>query len=72
LLESGWRILVVWECALRGSTWWLVEEVLGRCDSFVRGRDETFTEIGSNWPVGLKLDTPKNLSQFSVIGDSLF
>lgn len=38
LRSGGWRVLTVWECALRGATCLSPEEVLDRCEAFlVRG-----------------------------------
>lgn len=37
LLEMGWRILDVWECALRGRGRMPAEEVLARCAAFLEG-----------------------------------
>ena len=34
LKMEGWRVLTVWECALRGPGRWPVEEVLERCEAF--------------------------------------
>ena len=50
LREGGWRVLIVWECALRGPARLPVEKVLGRCEDFARGRNEVFAEIGGDWP----------------------
>jgi DNA mismatch endonuclease (patch repair protein) len=37
LRSAGWRILVVWECALRGSLRTDGEELLAQAEDFVRG-----------------------------------
>ena len=48
LRDEGWRVLVVWECALRGPARRSTEEVLGYCEDFIEGRrDDTFFEIGA-------------------------
>ena len=52
LREQGWRVLVVWECALRGPGRWTVKDVLDRCADFVRGPAQTVVEIGGDWPTG--------------------
>jgi DNA mismatch endonuclease (patch repair protein) len=36
LLESGWRVGEIWECALKGRTRLAVTEVLDRCESWLR------------------------------------
>ena len=38
LLEDEWRVMTVWECALRGRTKLNAEDVLNSCDEFVRQR----------------------------------
>ena len=49
LRDVGWRVLVVWECALRGPARRPVEDVLGRCRDFVEGHDEAFAEMAGDW-----------------------
>ena len=48
LHESGWRVLVVWECALRGPGRRPVRDVLSRCEGFVKDRNEALAELGSD------------------------
>ncbi len=36
LKDQGWRVLTVWECALRGPGRYPLEHVLERCEDFVR------------------------------------
>lgn len=36
LRDQGWRVLTVWECALRGPGRWSMEDLLQRCEEFVR------------------------------------
>lgn len=36
LLSCNWRVLVIWECALRGSSRRPLEEVIERADHFIR------------------------------------
>ena len=52
LRGEGWRVLVVWECTLRGPGRRTVEDVFDRCEDFVRNSDQTFAEIGGDWPAG--------------------
>ena len=47
--DGGWRVLVVWECALRGPARRPVEDVLDRCRDFVEGHDEAFAETAGDW-----------------------
>ena len=35
LQELGWRVMVVWECALKGSGRYSEDHVIGRCKNFV-------------------------------------
>ena len=48
LHESGWRVLVVWECALRGPRRRSVRDVLSRCEVFVKDRNEALAELGGD------------------------
>jgi DNA mismatch endonuclease (patch repair protein) len=36
LAEAGWRVLIMWECALRGPTRLPVSEAVGSCAEFLR------------------------------------
>jgi len=45
LQSAGWRVLVVWECALRGPNRRPVEEVLQECKRFVKCRKSICAEI---------------------------
>ena len=48
LRRAGWRVLVVWECSLRGPGRRSVEDVLARCEAFVRSPDDAFAELAGN------------------------
>lgn len=37
LLATGWRVLTVWECSLRGKGRWTTEAILDACAAFIRG-----------------------------------
>ncbi len=39
LLASGWRVLIVWECCLKGKARLPFDAVLGLCDSFICGNE---------------------------------
>jgi len=52
LREEGWRVLVVWECALCGPGRRPAEETLERCEGFIRDKGEAFGEIAGEWPTG--------------------
>ncbi len=48
LLELEWRVLILWECAVRGPGRRIVDEVLDACVKFIRSkgeRDEADTEF---------------------------
>lgn len=45
LLERGWRVLVVWECAIRGAGKLSETELLDRCEIFIREKDLLSGEI---------------------------
>lgn len=45
LLESGWRVLSLWECALRGPGRLAPSDVLEQCDLFIRNSDSSSCEI---------------------------
>lgn len=46
LLEAGWRLLEIWECALKGPERMDPEEVLRRSAAWIRGRRRSFTIRG--------------------------
>jgi DNA mismatch endonuclease (patch repair protein) len=45
LVRTGWRVLVVWECAMRGPGRLSSDEVLNQCETFVRNPDTSLKEI---------------------------
>lgn len=51
LKEAGWRVQVVWECALRGTGRRKIEEVLDLCEKFIRNESDDFAEVSGNWEV---------------------
>jgi DNA mismatch endonuclease (patch repair protein) len=48
LLESGWRVLTVWECSLVGPARRNFADVMGFCERFVRTR-ECSSELSGDW-----------------------
>ena len=52
LREAGWRVQVVWECALRGTGRRPVDEVLDLCEAFVRDRGRNVAEVAGIWRGG--------------------
>jgi DNA mismatch endonuclease (patch repair protein) len=47
LREQEWRVLTVWECALRGSGRPHLQKILGRVESFLEGSRKTLDLTGS-------------------------
>jgi len=45
LIETGWRVLEIWECTLRGRNRLPCDEVAGRCVHFLEST-EPFATIG--------------------------
>lgn len=51
LLLMGWRVLVVWECALRGPAQLPEGEVIGCCAEFLRSDHLLTGNLTGRWPV---------------------
>ena len=49
LRKVGWRVQIVWECALRGSGRLPLDEVLDACVSFINEGRKDFAEVEGNW-----------------------
>ena len=49
LREAGWRVQVVWECALRGAGRRPIEDVLDLCEAFIRSGDRDIAEVSGDW-----------------------
>jgi len=49
LAAAGWRVLVVWECALRGPVRLPEGEALASCASFLRSKRPTDPDIKGDW-----------------------
>lgn len=47
LRQSGWRVLVVWECAVRGRRRWALDSVIRWAAQFVAG-EELFSSLSEN------------------------
>jgi DNA mismatch endonuclease (patch repair protein) len=41
LIESGWRVLVVWECAIRGPNRQTLSDVIDHCAKIIAGSQTT-------------------------------
>jgi DNA mismatch endonuclease, patch repair protein len=48
LAQEGWRVGIVWECALKGRDRLSVESVLQRCSAWVRSDSKKFVLRGQN------------------------
>jgi DNA mismatch endonuclease (patch repair protein) len=49
LRASGWRVLVVWECSLKGPGRMSLAEVIDSCSKFIRGAT-SYAELMGTWP----------------------
>ena len=49
LNARGWRTLVVWECALRGTARLMVGNVVERCADFVQGQEGAYAAVEGKW-----------------------
>lgn len=47
LISTGWRVLEIWECTLRGKDRLPLDEVAGRCVQFLEGTEQSAT-VGSD------------------------
>lgn len=45
LLKDGWRVMVVWECALKGPKKLREDEVIALCDAWLRNQEALTGEI---------------------------
>jgi DNA mismatch endonuclease (patch repair protein) len=52
LRTEGWRVGIVWECALKGKTKLAPDEAIDRCEAWLRGSGPTLEVSGCN-PKGL-------------------
>jgi DNA mismatch endonuclease, patch repair protein len=46
LVENGWRVAVVWECALKGKNRLQLAELIERCETWLRSEDATLEIAG--------------------------
>lgn len=49
LRSAGWRIMIVWECSLKGIARLQQETVIARCERFVVGCKQ-MAEVKGKWP----------------------
>jgi DNA mismatch endonuclease (patch repair protein) len=52
LRAEGWRRLVVWECALRGPARLPVNDVISRCEVFIKDSERDEGTISGDWHAG--------------------
>lgn len=48
LAQSGWRVMTVWECSLRGPARQSLDDVLKQCAGFIRSGGQR-AELGGSW-----------------------
>lgn len=48
LRSSGWRVVVIWECAIRGAGRDSLDSVLDRIEGFLQDAGQSHIEIGSS------------------------
>jgi DNA mismatch endonuclease (patch repair protein) len=51
LLSTGWRVLIVWECALRGPARLPGGEVIDCCAKFLRSDCVLTGKLAGSWPI---------------------
>lgn len=44
LRQGGWRVMVIWECALKGPRKLPVDEVIALCDAWLRNPEALIAE----------------------------
>jgi DNA mismatch endonuclease (patch repair protein) len=49
LRAAGWRVLVVWECALRGPARRPIDDVTSRCTDFLKDQEQGESRISGRW-----------------------
>ena len=52
LRAEGWRRLVVWECALRGPARLPANDVISRCEIFLKNEERDESTISGDWHAG--------------------
>lgn len=55
LVRSGWRVMIVWECSLRGPARRPLGDVLAQCAGFIRN-GESYVELEGAWDHAAKSD----------------
>jgi len=50
LMDHGWRVMVVWECAIKGRSKRPVGQILKSCEAFLRGDDAQLETRGLPLP----------------------
>lgn len=48
LKAQGWRILIIWECSLKGIDRWPITSLLDTCEYFIKSGNETL-EMTGQW-----------------------
>jgi DNA mismatch endonuclease, patch repair protein len=56
LTAAGWRVLAVWECALRGPARLAEAEALQRCAVFLEARSTATMDLTGAWPLSANIN----------------
>jgi DNA mismatch endonuclease (patch repair protein) len=56
LLATGWRVCVVWECALKGQSEEMIEKVIERCTEWLLS-DDSYLAIGQDIQGNMSFDS---------------
>lgn len=48
LLSKGWRVMIVWECSVKGRKEQVIDELVGECAAWIRSKGTRF-ETGKMW-----------------------
>ena len=65
LKEQGWRVLTIWECALKGPGRASLDHVLQRCENFVADNSTELEEIGGTLRLEAGTDVTPAMSLLS-------
>jgi DNA mismatch endonuclease (patch repair protein) len=57
LVDTGWRVLTVWECSLRGVDRWPQDQILDFCETFLNGAASVQEIVSQKLSTGQTDDT---------------
>lgn len=61
LRAYGWRVLIIWECALRGPQRWKEDAVLDRSANFIQFSGAPLLDIAGSMPLPVEIDRSTNV-----------